>query len=510
MTDGSAARFRIRTADGGERPVASVEALTGLVETGEVTPDTLLHDAGTGQWARAGDVPVLRFLVEELRREGRAPEAWAAMPEETASAPAPPPKDAGLPMLDAAEGERGEPAAEEESVAEEEELEVLPFTPDPFEMHLPLSPREREAPDSPAGPAERPPVSESPPEPGAEPELEPESRPSEPEDIPLGVPLHDWMASSAGARAPEPDPFEDPEGEWEDWLPPEDVKGGDAPEPPTRRGATPVRRTRQRWMAGALGAGVVLVLAFAFLLVSARDGTPGPDPSAASSPAGPAEPDPGAGDPPPPLSADEAGVAAVSAEMSRVFDLLVDSLRIEAGLPPAPPREWLSGYYLARASEFEQVPEFWEAYRALATDLRERDRALFTEALDRALEEVDEEVLPADRRPGARRHLADRYPHVRETHEERYTQLAGAAEAAVALHRFLVEHQERIIYTPALGRGVSADPILEAVPATPEVRREMERHLDRVFEALDRSRRGGPPSMEGLRAELFQRFGEPV
>ena len=73
----SSPRFRIRTRDGDEVAVLSMEALTLRVVRGDVLPDTPIYDSGTNEWRRAGDVPVVRFVVEEASLQLQEPlEAW--------------------------------------------------------------------------------------------------------------------------------------------------------------------------------------------------------------------------------------------------------------------------------------------------------------------------------------------------------------------------------------------------------------------------------------------------
>ncbi|TVP59946.1 MAG: hypothetical protein EA351_01090, partial [Gemmatimonadales bacterium] len=91
-----------------------------------------------------------------------------------------------------------------------------------------------------------------------------------------------------------------------------------------------------------------------------------------------------------------------------------------------------------------------------------------------------------------------------------YERRLRVAVAAGELHDFLVQSESLIEYAPALGGGVSADPVLEAVPMNVETRRGLEAHLDRLFHALDDTRRGVPPALGGLRTELFNRLREPV
>ena len=204
-------------------------------------------------------------------------------------------------------------------------------------------------------------------------------------------------------------------------------------------------------------------------------------------------------------------------ELPGRIDVLVDSMRVEAGLPDAPPREWLSGVYLASAGEFGGVVEFWEAYGRFVENLASRDAELLREAATRILEgpgpgETGVALVTAAEgdRDRLLAYVMARHERMRDARLDRYLHLGRTAQAALDLHTFLEQNSDAIAHAPAIGRGVSLDPVLEAVTKTPEVRREMERHLDLVFEALDRTRRGGQPSLAGLRVELFESLGRPL
>jgi hypothetical protein len=229
-------------------------------------------------------------------------------------------------------------------------------------------------------------------------------------------------------------------------------------------------------------------------------GGPGPDPTLAAD-AVPA---------PPGL---EAETTLLWRELPGQVAGVVDSLRADAGLPDAPPRDWLSGYYLANAGEFPEVVEFWQSYGAFVQRLAAQDAELAQRAARRAMEVGGrpefEGLVGADRQRLVE-YVAARHVLMSPTRNDRYLHLQRTAEAALDLHAFLVENGAFITHSPALGQGVSADPVLEAVTETPAVRREMEGHLDRIFEALDRTRGGGQPSLEGLRSELFGSLGRPL
>jgi len=193
------------------------------------------------------------------------------------------------------------------------------------------------------------------------------------------------------------------------------------------------------------------------------------------------------------------GLAAVRIR----FDQVVDSLRAVHGISGSPPRAWLSGYYLAHASEFPGILQFWQGYAGLVGELRARDPELYLETAVRAGSGPD-----SNRNEAVARYLEERYRSILTLRRERYAQLILVARRAQELHDFLVLSEPDIRYTPAIGPEVPLDPILEARSERAEVQSELLRRLDALFQALDRSRGGGAPALGGLGNDLFRRFGE--
>lgn len=313
----------------------------------------------------------------------------------------------------------------------------------------------------------------------------------------------------AGGTRPPAGPPLDIRTAWED--------SADAVDPRALHLATRRRRRNARVLAGM--ATLLVAVVAGLLLVSAlRDGSGGMT-TAATEEAGrtgveggdgtrAVSPDPQTLPPPPGLEEVAEGVwSALPAYLST----RIDSLREEQGLEEAPPRAWLSGYYLANADEFPEVVTFWQDYAAFIRVLDETESELIRAAALDALEGLDApQPAPSDAEAPLLAWVAAREERSGPLRRDRYLHLERTAVAALQLHGFLVEYQASIAWSPAVGQGVSVDPVLEAVTESPEVRRQLERHLDRVFEALDRTRGGGQPSLAGLRAELFGSLGRPL
>jgi TonB family protein len=89
MSATSLPQYRIRHDDGSEVVVPTAEELESRVARGEILPKTVIFDAGRGVWCRAGDAPLIRFIVEEAARDRGALPGWSEGDQAAASAPPP-------------------------------------------------------------------------------------------------------------------------------------------------------------------------------------------------------------------------------------------------------------------------------------------------------------------------------------------------------------------------------------------------------------------------------------
>lgn len=501
-------RFVVRDSSGRERSLAAVEDLHDEVAAGRVGAADEIFDSSTGAWSPAGKIPVFQFIVEELEAEGRLPERLeTALPE---------PAQTGLP-----DGGRepGNPTGQGDPLDLSLDLvepEPLP-SPPPQEPEPPLTLQQKL--DRVVGADDGGVYDEFEIRPGSalDDDWEALSRVETPTGrssqsglgldtiAPKGPRFRDQVATETRATPPR-EPPEDAmggSGEARDdeaipWQP-DDPSG--SPMVHSGRKPSAFRPTgggRGPLVAAAVVVGLLLVGGGWFLFSGGGEEEPGP--AVAASPV--VMPTlPTTSPPPPPGATDEveAGLQGVAER----FEAAVDSLRGELDLGPAPPREWLAGAYLADARAFPEIRAFWEGYGELLSRLRPMDRSLYLEGVRAGLQEVGRGDDPS-----LLEYFEDRYDGIHRHREARHESLSAVTRAALDLHEVLVRHRSEISFSPAVGRGVSADPILEAIIPDGPVRHEVEASLDQVFRALDRSRGGGIPSMDGLRSELFQRFGE--
>ncbi len=178
----------------------------------------------------------------------------------------------------------------------------------------------------------------------------------------------------------------------------------------------------------------------------------------------------------------------------------VDSMAVALELPDAPPEDWLGGYYLSHAGEFDSVRRYWSAYRSYLRGVKAQDAVLFRRGLASALQDL--EVQP-HRRPDLIEAAAARFRAGRAGRDSLYDAMSAVAEAAVDLHDFLVEREAEIEYDPVRTGRISRDPVLEAYASGEDARAALEEHLDRLLDRMERVNGLKPVHTDELQAVLF-------
>lgn len=450
-------RFRIRLGEGDELPISSVEALARRVARGDVEPQTQLFDASTGSWQSASEASVVRFILDEMSRDGvELPPGWELASELDVE-----PEDRAVRGHDVAS--TLETLSESEPAEPLEPTELDPTEPDPLDLRLTLA--------LPELPAERGEKAAQAPE--VEPRAEAGSSPAPPRE---------WLTkrSDGGLLLPPPD---------------------DGPETPLEESSAADRRLPvggSRWRPGAGGTWMWLaggsVVAIVLLISSFRARSVEDVPESRGRPE--LASDLPLGDPdaiPEGLELEVQESVALTTERYREG---MDALWAEQGLSRSPPGNWLSGNYLANAAEFPQVAQFWNGYGVLLGEARASDESIFLAALAEAVggssaSDAETTLIEA--------HLRARYAAAAPERLERYRGLASVTVAALELHAFLEDRTDLLEYTPALGTGTPAgDLILEVQTGDPVVRRELDLRLAAFVQALDRSRGGAAPPTSGL------------
>lgn len=289
-----------------------------------------------------------------------------------------------------------------------------------------------------------------------------EERRNDPERVPLALELPLFAGdSSAREHAPDAAGVRTDEGVRTDAGGSEPFPGMVVLAPPRRR----ARRSLLRWDAVALAGAASAFLALLVVVVSLR----APDSPAATLAAAPGAP-----------------AAAVRAEgevregARAGFLARVAGLRDEAGLGQVP-AAWLEGWYLADAAARPEVRSYWEGVGAWIAGVERAEDEIYREAW---LESAGGLGLAGPVRSLRLATALEDFAAGAQVRAEHYARVRELAAAAVALHDVLLELSGRVTYEPQRGRGVSADPVLEAAGTDPAAQALLEAALDRVLAAL--------------------------
>jgi hypothetical protein len=531
-------RFAYIDSQGNEVAVPSVDALGLRIELGAIGPDTQLYDAQADQWGPASTHEIFRTISrgldpgEDLLPAAQAPGDPTFTAEPTVD-DASRPSDAGgftldsdlaEMLLDLPEG--GLPARDPAPVEGAPDSGALDLDltladlpgPEPDAGEVP--PQDPEGVEGEPGLAEA--IDQTPMPSGNELELEAPlsamdmsgSEASAVEPMELAPPYSQGSVSEMASDVSPPDSEPRPErperamdfsrGRSPDddlgSLRPSDARAerrrAAAPEPRSR--PSPPRRTRSRSSSGLLVGflAVAVVGAGGYFGWSALRGSGDPDE------AGPAT------DVRPPVTLPdiaeeliprmrELGDAAMASTIAEMR-----SMRSEFAVPPEPRGDWLAGVYLASASRFPDVEDYWLKIRAYVAGIREVDGQVFHDAYGRQMEEsgVAPEVAPLLQERADSGFLSTRPERMAA-----YALMDDLANAALDLHTFLLDNEANISHEPA-GGGVSRDPVLEAVPSSAEIGDQMWDMVDGITEALDALGTLDRVTTERLSSVLFDRI----
>lgn len=174
----------------------------------------------------------------------------------------------------------------------------------------------------------------------------------------------------------------------------------------------------------------------------------------------------------------------------------------EFDLLDQPREDWLAGIYLANASDYPEVEEYWVALESYVDRVRDVDTQVFHENY---LEQLEAAEITGDTAAILIERADSGFLATRGDRLEAYNQMDDLINASLDLHDFLLRNEEQIEHEPAAG-GVSRDPVLEAVPATDEIGDQMWDMVDRITSALDALGTLDRVTTERLLAVLFDRI----
>ncbi len=436
-------RFLYLSPTSGETEVGSLDDLRVLIEQGTVGEMTPLFDVLTQQWAPARAHAVYRLLCDDARipvkeqpgaSSGEAPPAGGTGAEKalpdlgltvTSQVPSAPDTDRAVREL----------LKERERDAEDELPRRSDLRTDPA----------RWGPPGRAGSA----AAASAPD-----QTTPRAKPSRPREPRSSPPTR--MADSD--RRPE---SASPPGTM---LPIEHVRGWAA------GAAEAIRR-----LAGHRHAPAALVTAgllglLVVLATAVRSGDP--TASAARPPAALASPD---------VSGLVERLSLAEASGFRHMVAGMDSLRREYDVVEVP-AAWLEGNYLADATRFPDVKDYWLRYQDFLDAVQASDRALFRAGLVKELRSqgVDGTVLSLRLSQSMRE-----FEVTQPTRASMYLHMQELTAASLTLHDLLVEREPDISYEPALDARLSRDPVVEALPQDTLLRDRMWVLLERIFASLE-------------------------
>jgi hypothetical protein len=435
------ARFRIRTPTGQELSFASLDVFREFVRSGDLSPDDVVYDAETREWSSARTHPVV------LEIELAAEDAASATSDDDA--------DATVRL----EAVGDEPAAVEEAAP--------PFAMGDIGLDLAPAPNQL----SPEQEAEAF---------LAKMEAERAADLSASDDVsiqsftrerPEPAPIAPAPAAPRSVAEPAPRSFHQ-------------ERSAPAPSRPA-----PVAEPKAGPSFGyAPVAILVLVVAVAgvyfgsdlFAPVATEGSDPAPDPVTAQPAATPVIP------------ATEDAVRRRAGER-----FLTSTQALLRQLEPIP-QAWLSGRYLASASDYAHVRTIWQTYLVTIRDIRASDDERYRVAYGRALDDagVQEPARTTRLATGTAQFQAGGAP--RNRHYERVERLATVA---ISGHDALVTAEGRILFEPATGARLSTDPVIEAVGRTPADQDLLDEILDAVLGELRGP--GGPGTARNVREWVY-------
>jgi hypothetical protein len=199
-----------------------------------------------------------------------------------------------------------------------------------------------------------------------------------------------------------------------------------------------------------------------------------------------------------PVPEANAGEAAMEARALEEVVAGLDSLAISYGLDRRP-AEWLQGVYLANASWFPQVQEYWERYQRYVDEIETQDADWFRSSYEARLRETG--VAPSAIEGLVERGMSRFYASAGRR-QELYNTMHELADGALELHTLLLEREADIDYEPYSQNGVSADPVVEAVPNDPELEDEMWAIIGSLALALEQITALGQTSPGALQRAL--------
>lgn len=197
----------------------------------------------------------------------------------------------------------------------------------------------------------------------------------------------------------------------------------------------------------------------------------------------------------PPANAGE--IAMESRALEEVIEGL-DSLAVSYRLDRRP-GDWLHGIYLANASRYPDVQDYWERYGRYLEEVRTQDAEWFAENYELRLRAagVGEPAIE-----GLVSRGLERFMSTSDRRADLYDRMQELVEGSLELHNLLLERESDIEYTPFDQGGLSEAPVVEAVTEDGELEDEMWGLIARIATSLESVSELGETSPARLQAAM--------
>lgn len=235
------------------------------------------------------------------------------------------------------------------------------------------------------------------------------------------------------------------------------------------------RDPERRTLIPAATFGLIAVISVPLFLVGSRAEAAGPAPvppigrADASIPA------------PDPLARANPGELAMEGRALEGVIEGLDSLAVAYDIGSRPP-QWLQGIYLAHASQYPEVEDYWHRYADYVAEVQTRDIEWFEASYHARLREAG---IRADVIDDLVERGLDRFRATQSRRDKLYRQMAALAESSLELHALLVAREDDIEYQPFRQKGVSKAPVVEALVKDPQLEDRMWAIIGRVALSLE-------------------------
>ena len=189
--------------------------------------------------------------------------------------------------------------------------------------------------------------------------------------------------------------------------------------------------------------------------------------------------------------------SAAAAAMEASFFAVVSAWNT-SDRPSAPGSDWPGGAYMASASQYQVVENFWNGMSELVGLARAISLADFDAALER---ELSGRGVGAEDAAAIRERADSGFVAAAPARQATWDRLAAVADASLALHRFVLANEAGLDFVPA--STATTNPVLEVDAANPEISGALDDMLGAVVDALADLGYREAVSSQGLRSHVL-------